>query len=87
MVMANASMQQSLPAVVELKPPASEQVENPPNVMRVRTNVSRVSERGACDEVQAVEARQWAERNTDLVSAYTAIVEREGLPLAKYRSF
>jgi antitoxin CcdA len=39
------------------------------------------------EEVQEVEARQWAEQNAELVKAYTVMVEREGLPLAKYRTF
>jgi antitoxin CcdA len=50
-------------------------------------NLSRACERGLREEVQEVEARRWAEQNTDLVKAYTAMVEREGLPLAKYRTF
>lgn len=53
----------------------------------LNVNVSRASERGLREEVQEVEARQWAEQNAELVKAYTAMVEREGLPLAKYRTF
>ena len=53
----------------------------------LNVNVSRASERGLREEVQEMEARQWAEQNAELVKAYTAMVEREGLPLAKYRTF
>jgi antitoxin CcdA len=53
----------------------------------LNVNVSRASERGLREEVQEVEARQWAEQNAELVKAYTVMVEREGLPLAKYRTF
>ncbi|AQH03424.1 type II toxin-antitoxin system CcdA family antitoxin [Caballeronia cordobensis] len=53
----------------------------------LNVNVSRASERGLREEVQEIEAREWAEQNAELVKAYTAMVEREGLPLAKYRTF
>ena len=53
----------------------------------LNVNVSRASERGLREEVQEMEAREWAEQNAELVKAYTAMVEREGLPLAKYRTF
>jgi post-segregation antitoxin (ccd killing protein) len=50
-------------------------------------NLSRASERGVREEIQETEARRWADDNAELVAAYTAMVERDGLPLAKYRSF
>lgn len=50
-------------------------------------NVSRASERGIRDEIREVEARRWAEENAELVAAYTNMVKRDGLPLAKYRTF
>lgn len=53
----------------------------------LNVNVSRASERGLCEEGQEIEARQWAEQNAELVEAYTAMVERQGLPLTKYRTF
>jgi antitoxin CcdA len=49
--------------------------------------LSRASERGVREEIQEAEARHWAEDNADLVAAYTAMVDRDGLPLAKYRTF
>jgi antitoxin CcdA len=48
---------------------------------------SRASERGVREEIQETEARRWADDNTELVAAYTSMVERDGLPLAKYRTF
>ena len=50
-------------------------------------NLSRASERGVREEIQETEARRWAADNAELVAAYTAMVERDGLPLAKYRTF
>jgi antitoxin CcdA len=50
-------------------------------------NLSRASERGVREEIQETEARRWADDNAELVAAYTAMVERDGLPLAKYRTF
>jgi antitoxin CcdA len=50
-------------------------------------NLSRASERGVREEIQETEARRWADDNTELVAAYTSMVERDGLPLAKYRTF
>ena len=39
------------------------------------------------EEIQEAEARRWADDNAELVAAYSAMVERDGLPLAKYRTF
>jgi antitoxin CcdA len=50
-------------------------------------NLSRASERGVREEIQETEARRWADDNAELVAAYTAMIERDGLPLAKYRTF
>ena len=38
-------------------------------------------------DVLETEARRWADDNAELVATYTAMVERDGLPLAKYRTF
>lgn len=50
-------------------------------------NVSQASEQGVRQAIQEIEARQWAEQNAELVKSYNSMVEREGLPLAKYRTF
>ncbi|MCP3725132.1 CcdB family protein [Paraburkholderia sp. CNPSo 3272] len=47
-------------------------------------NVSRASERGVREEVQAAEARAWAEKNADFVAEMNARIERDGLPLEEY---
>ena len=49
--------------------------------------LSRASERGVREEIQETEARRWADDNSELVAAYTSMVDRDGLPLAKYRTF
>ena len=48
-------------------------------------NVSRASERGLREEVQAAEARAWADKNADFVAEMNARIERDGLPLEEYR--
>ncbi|MDB5836608.1 MAG: post-segregation antitoxin CcdA [Caballeronia sp.] len=50
-------------------------------------NLSRASERGVREEIQETEARRWADDNAELVAAYTSMVERDGLPLSKHRTF
>ncbi|WP_321931364.1 type II toxin-antitoxin system CcdA family antitoxin [Paraburkholderia guartelaensis] len=53
----------------------------------LNVNVSRASERGLREEVQAAEARAWAERNADFIAEMNARIERDGLPLEDYRMF
>ncbi|SAL63996.1 Post-segregation antitoxin CcdA [Caballeronia cordobensis] len=53
----------------------------------LKVNASRASERTSREEVQERVASEWAEQNVELVKAYTAMVEREGLPLANFRTF
>lgn len=83
-------------------PNAHVQVAQPEKVARHPTIVSLTSDlldsphkgyidlaracEGVREEVYEVEARQWAERNAVLVSAYTEMVEREELPLERYRT-
>jgi antitoxin CcdA len=50
-------------------------------------NVSRASERGLLEEVQAVEAARWAQENDAVIKAYNAMIERDGLPLEDLRTF
>ena len=47
----------------------------------LNVNVSRASECGLRDEVQAAEARVWAEKNADFIAEMNARMERNGLPL------
>ena len=50
-------------------------------------NMSRVAE-AAIEEASRVERnRRWREENRDSLAAYAEEVERDGLPLARFRTF
>lgn len=103
--MVNAFISRPVPAgVVEVKPRAAAQAQNPPKVTRKPTNVSlptdllerakdlnvnvsRASERGVREAVEAAEARAWAEKNAEFIAEMNARIERDGLPLEEYRMF
>lgn len=53
----------------------------------LNVNVSRASERGLREEVQAAEARVWADKNADFITEMNARIERDGLPLEEHRMF
>jgi antitoxin CcdA len=53
----------------------------------LNVNVSRASERGLREEVQAAEVRAWEEKNADFIAEMNARIERDGLPLEEYRMF
>lgn len=53
----------------------------------MNVNVSRASERGLRHEVEAAEARAWAEANADFIGEMNARIERDGLPLEEHRMF
>jgi antitoxin CcdA len=84
-------MEPHMGKALEVKPRKSTNVTLPPEMLerakQLGINLSRASERGVREEIQEAEARRWAEDNAELVAAYTAMVDRDGLPLAKYRSF
>ena len=61
------------------------EVQDPTKELGISRSLAR--ERGLREEIQETEARRWAGHNAELVSAYTAMVERDGLPLAKFRTF
>ena len=50
-------------------------------------NVSQTVDALLAEEVQRRYWARWNEDNKEAIAAYNARVEREGLPLAKYRSF
>ena len=50
-------------------------------------NVSETVDELLAKEVQRVYWEQWNERNKDAIEAYNARIAKEGLPLAKYRTF
>ncbi len=50
-------------------------------------NVSRACEEGLEGEVRRERAKRWQEENDAGFEAWNAYVERNGIPLAKYRKF
>ena len=50
-------------------------------------NLSQTVDALLAEEVRRRYWQRWNEENKEAVEAYNARVEREGLPLAKYRSF
>ncbi|MBN3760834.1 type II toxin-antitoxin system CcdA family antitoxin [Burkholderia sp. Ac-20365] len=85
------NMESHMGKALEGRPRKSTNVTLPPEVLerakQLGINLLRASERGVREGIQEAEARRWAEDNAELVAAYTAMVDRDGLPLAKYRTF
>ncbi|WP_395702096.1 type II toxin-antitoxin system CcdA family antitoxin [Aquabacterium sp.] len=50
-------------------------------------NLSQTVDALLAEEVRKRYWARWNEDNKDAIAAYNARIEREGLPLAKYRSF
>ena len=50
-------------------------------------NISQTVDALLAEEVQRRYWARWNEDNKEAIAAYNARIEREGLPLAKYRSF
>jgi antitoxin CcdA len=50
-------------------------------------NISQTVDSLLADEVKRRYWQQWNESNKDAIDAYNARIAKEGLPLAKYRSF
>ena len=50
-------------------------------------NMSRVAEAAIADAVRQERNRRWREENREALEAYAREVEREGLALARFRSF
>jgi len=50
-------------------------------------NVSQTVDALLAEEVRRRYWERWNEENREAVQAYNQRIEREGLPLAKYRSF
>ncbi|TFE37151.1 post-segregation antitoxin CcdA [Paraburkholderia dipogonis] len=85
------NMEVNMGKALEARPRKSTNVTLPPEILerakQLGINLSRASERGVREEIQEAEARRWANDNAELVAAYTAMVDRDGLPLAKFRTF
>src|SRR5471032_997741 len=86
-----SNMEMRMGKALEVRARKSTNVTLPPEILdrakELGINLSRASERGVREEIQETEARRWADDNAELVAAYTAMVERDGLPLSKYRTF
>ena len=50
-------------------------------------NLSQTVDHLLAEEVKRVYWERWNEENKDAIAAYNARIAKEGLPLAKYRSF
>ncbi|QDY70395.1 type II toxin-antitoxin system CcdA family antitoxin [Qingshengfaniella alkalisoli] len=50
-------------------------------------NMSRLAEAAIAEAAKLERNRQWREENRTAISAYADEVAKEGLPLARYRSF
>lgn len=50
-------------------------------------NLSQTVDQLLAEEVKRVYWERWNEENKDAIAAYNARIAKEGLPLAKYRSF
>jgi len=50
-------------------------------------NASRAAEAGVREAVRAAKAEAWLRENAEAIASSNAWVEKNGLPLAKYRQF
>ena len=50
-------------------------------------NVSRAAEAGIVEAVRAEKGRRWLEENREALESSNAWVEKNGLPLSRYRQF
>lgn len=50
-------------------------------------NMSRVAEAAIAEASRLERNRRWREENREALEAYAREVERDGLPLARFRSF
>ena len=50
-------------------------------------NMSRIAENALATAIKEARNRAWVEQNRAALDAYAAEVERDGLPLTRFRSF
>lgn len=50
-------------------------------------NISRACERGLAEQVSETRAERWLEENKQALESSNLYVEKNGLPLARYRQF
>ena len=53
----------------------------------LKINLSRACETGLAEAVAEARRKQWLEANRDAFDFWNAEIEREGLPLDRYRQF
>ncbi len=53
----------------------------------LRMDISQAQDALLAQEVQRRDWERWNEQNKDAIANYNLRVEREGLPLARYRTF
>lgn len=54
---------------------------------RLNVNISQACERGLEEQVAKTRADQWLEENREAIEYWNGYVEKNGLPLARYRRF
>lgn len=54
---------------------------------RLGINLSQTCDRLLRQVIREEEAKQWAEQHAEFVETYNRVIEAEGLPLDKWRSF
>lgn len=50
-------------------------------------NISRACERGLVEQIAKARGERWLAENADAIASYNEWVERNELPLARYRQF
>ena len=50
-------------------------------------NISQVCENHLRSYLHEVKAQRWLEEHADFIAGYNAVLERDGPPLAEFRSF
>jgi len=85
--MVRASIAQNSPKVTRKPTNVSLPTDLLERARELNVNLSRASERGLREEVEAAEASAWAEKNAGFIAEMNARIERDGLPLDEYRMF
>jgi len=54
---------------------------------QLHINISRAAEQGIAAAVAAARRERWRQENEGAIDGYNAWIEKNGLPLARYRQF
>ncbi len=57
------------------------------NAKELGVNISRAAEEGLSEAVRKAKGEAWQRENADAIKAWNEWVEKNGLPLEKYRMF